>query len=179
MNYLLKMEEVFRMTKIQSRPQIQSQSEQEGHNIADEEMSLDLLLHCWNLAQEQVQRAIDFNRNAGIKYPDAYVGYGYAAGTTEPMDVKQKKRWWAQCTHKKSGDLITLDSLISAGRISDFEKELFEGQKLPRREMISMIRVKTEKGEYLMRIEQWTGLTEIGGITTITINGDLDYTRCV
>ena len=168
----------------QSQPQIQSQPQpqpqQEGHNIADEEMSLDLLLHCWNLAQEQVQRAIDFNKNAGVKYPDAYVGYGFAAGTTEPMDVKQKKRWWAQCTHKKSGNFITLDSLSSAGKISDYEKELFEGQKLPRREMISMVRIKVDnKGEYLHRIEQWVGLNEIGGVITVSINGELDYTRRV
>lgn len=145
----------------QSQSQIQQQQEGHVHIVATEEMTLDLLLHCWKLAQEQVKRAIDFNREAGVKYPEyAYVGYGYAAGTTEPMDVKQKKRWWAACTHKKTGNLITLDSLVSAGRISDFEKELFEGQTLPRREMTSMIRVKTEKGEFLFRQEKWVGLNE-------------------
>jgi hypothetical protein len=122
---------------------------------------------------------MDFNRNAGVKYPDAYIGYGYAPGTRVPDDVLQKKRWWAACTHRKSGNLITLDSLVSAGKISDYEKELFEGQKLPRREMISMTRVKTEKSEYLLRTEQWTGLNEIGGVITISINGDLDYARRV
>ena len=160
----------------QSQSRIQ---QQEGHIVATEEMTLDLLLHCWNLAQEQVKRAIDFNREAGLKNPESYVGYGYAAGTTEPMDVRQKKRWWAQCSHKKTGNPITLDSLISAGRISDFENELFEDQKLPRRELSQLLRVKTQdNSEYLMRMEQWKGLSEIGGIVTISVN-DLDFTRRV
>ena len=43
-----------------------------------------------------------------------------------------------------------------------------------------MVRVKVDnKGEYLHRIEQWVGLNEIGGIITISINGELDYTRRV
>jgi hypothetical protein len=96
------------------------------------------------------------------------------------MDVRQKKRWWAACTHKKTGNLITLDSLVSAGRISDYEMELFDGQTpLPRREMTSMFRVKTETGEFLHRNESWKGLSEIGGIVSIGINGELDYTRRV
>jgi hypothetical protein len=111
----------------QSDCQIQQQQQQEGHVVAAEEMTLDLLFHCWNLAQDQVKRAVDFNREAGLKNPESYVGYGFASGTAEPMDVKQKRRGWAQCTHKKTGNLITLDSLVSAGRISDFEKELFAG----------------------------------------------------
>jgi hypothetical protein len=140
-------------------------------------MTEDLLLHCWRLAQEQVKRAVDFNREAGLKNPEAYVGYGFASGTTEPMDVKQKRRWWAACTHERTGKLITLNTLLASGRISDLEKELFEGQKLPRRELSQLIRVKTQdSSEHLMRLEQWIGLSEIGGIVTVSVN-DLDFTR--
>lgn len=155
----------------------QTQQKEEGHSIANEEMTEDLLLHCWRLAQEQVKRAVDFNREAGLKNPEAYVGYGFASGTTEPMDVKQKRRWWAACTHKRTGKLITLDTLLASGRISALEKELFEGQKLPRRELSQLIRVKTQdSSEHLMRLEQWIGLSEIGGIVTVSVN-DLDFTR--
>ena len=63
----------------------QTQQKEEGYSIANEEMTEDLLLHCWLLAQEQVKRAVDFNREAGLKNPEAYVGYGFASGTTEPV----------------------------------------------------------------------------------------------
>jgi hypothetical protein len=159
------------------KSQTQQQEAEGGYSISNEELNEDLILHCWRLVQEQVKRVVDFNREAGLKNPEAYIGYGFASGTTEPMDVKQKRRWWAVCTHKRTGKLITLDTLLASGRISDLEKELFEGQKLPRRELSQLIRGKTQdNSQYLMRLEQWIGLSEIGGIVTVSVN-DLDFTR--
>ena len=86
-------------------------SQPEGYRVADEKLEKleDLLLHCWNLEQEQIKRTIDFNREQGAKYPDGYIGYGYAEGTTPPVEIRQRKRWLATVRNKKSGDFLTVN----------------------------------------------------------------------
>ena len=161
---------------------VKLQTKEGGYRVADESLEKleDLLLHCWNLEREQIKRTIDFNREQGIKVPDGYIGYGYAEGTSSPMEVKQRKRWLAQVRNKRSDQYLTLDSLLAAGTISDSEKEIFQGQQFPRVELICVTRVKTHDGsEFLMRILRAVGLNSIGGVYRVTINGDCDYTHRV
>lgn len=71
-------------------------------------------------------------------------------------------------------------TFYSAGVLSESEKELFQGKSFPRRELVSMARVKTITGnEFLMRQERWVGLTAIGGTVSVFVNGDIDYTHRV
>lgn len=163
-------------------PQTLQQKEEEGqhHSIANEELNEDLILHSWRLIKGQMQRVIEFNRSQGVPNPDAYVGYNYADGTPEPMSVKQKIRWLNITRHRKSGTWITVDSLVASGRVSDMEREVFGQQKYPRIELSAMMRVKTQDGsEYLTRHMQAIGLSEIGAIVTLPLNGECDFTRKV
>ena len=161
-------------------PQIQQPQEQQGHLIASEQFNEDLILHSWRLVKDQVQRVIEFNRSQGIPNPEAYVGYNYADGTPEPMSVKQKIRWLNITRHKKSGTWITVDTLVASGKISDIEREAFGLQKYPRLELSAMTRVKTQdNSEYLMRTMQAIGLSEIGAVVTLPLNGECDFTRKV
>jgi hypothetical protein len=154
------------------KSQTQSQQKTEGHSVADEEINEDLILHCWKLVKEQVQRVIEFNKSQGVPNPDAYVGYNYADGSPEPTSVKQKIRWLNIIRHRKSGKPITVDSLVESGRISDIEKQMFgEQQVYPRIELISMTRVKTQdNSEYLVRAMRAIGLSEIGAIVTLPLS---------
>jgi hypothetical protein len=169
------------LVKSLSRSQSQTQqSQQEGHRVADEELNEDLILHCWNLEQQQIKKTIDFNREQGVKVPDGYIGYGYSEGTTLPIEIKQKKRWLAAVRHKKSGEYIIVSSLLSAGILSDSEVDLFQGQTFPRLELVSMSRVKThDNNEFLVRQMRAVGLNTIGGVVSVFINGDCDYTHRV
>ena len=156
----------------------QSQSQQpSGHNVADEEFNEELINHCWNGVQDQVRRVIEFNKSQGIPNPEAYIGYIYD-GSSLPMSVRKKKRFWESITHRRSGKPITINSLVESGRISDMEKELFGIDKqYPRIELVSMTRVKDISGqEYLMRLMNAIGLSEIGAIVTASLN-DVDFTR--
>jgi hypothetical protein len=158
----------------------QPASQPSGYSVADEQINEDLILHCWKKVQEQVQRAIEFNKSQGIMNPDAYIGHTYD-GWSEPMSVKQKRRWLNATTHKKSGKWITINSLIESGHISDIERDLFGTDKqYPRIELSSMARVKTQdNSEYLVRVLRALGLSEIGAIVSIGINGECDFTRKV
>jgi hypothetical protein len=152
---------------------------QQHHSIANEEFNEDLILHCWRLVKEQVQRVIEFNKSQGVPNPDAYIGYNYADGSPEPMSVKQKIRWLNIIRHKKSGKPITVNSLVESGRISDIERETFGQQTYPRIELNTMTRVKTQNGsEYLVRHMQAIGLSEIGAIVTLSLL-DCDFSRKV
>lgn len=52
-------------------PQIQQQKEEgQHHSVANEELNEELILHCWQLVQEQVRRVIEFNRLQGVPNPD-------------------------------------------------------------------------------------------------------------
>jgi hypothetical protein len=161
---------------------VKSQSEQKeqpkGHNVADEQIDEDLILHCWNGVLQQVERVKTFNKSQGITNSDPWIGHTYD-GWSEPMSVRSHKRWLNITRHKKSGKWITVDSLAASGRISDMEKDLFDNDKqYPRIELISMTRVKTQEGEYLMRQMRAIGLSEIGAIVTLNLP-DCDFTRKV
>jgi hypothetical protein len=165
------------MTKIQS--QQSQQQKTEGHSITNEEINEDLILHCWKLVKEQIQRVIEFNKSQGVPNPGAYVGYNYADGSPEPMSVKQKIKWLNIIRHKKSGKPITVNSLVESGRISDIEKQMFGEQRYPRIELSSMTRVKTlDNSEYLVRALRAIGLSEIGAIVSLPLS-DCDFTRKV
>jgi hypothetical protein len=163
------------------KSQVQSQSEaqsNEGYSIADETISESTLLRCWKKVQEQVERVREFNASQGIKDVDAYIGHTYD-GWSEPMAVKQKRRWLNATRHKKSGKWITVNSLVESGRISDMEIELFGEGVFPRIELSAMTRVKTQEGsEYLVRHMRAIGLSEVGAIVSLPLN-DVDYTHKV
>jgi hypothetical protein len=155
------------------------QQKAEGHSIADEEINEELILHCWRLVKEQVQRVIEFNKSQGVPNPDAYIGYNYADGSPDPASVKQKTRWLSIIRHRKSGKPITVNSLVESGRISDIEKQMFGTSQYPRVELLSMTRVKAQdNSEYLMRNMRAIGLSEIGAIVSLPLN-DCDFTRKV
>jgi hypothetical protein len=162
---------------------VKSQSEQKeqpkGHNVADEQIDEDLILHCWNGVLQHVERVKTFNKSQGITNSDPWIGHTYD-GWSEPMSVRSHRRWLNITRHKKSGKWITVDSLAASGRISDMEKDLFDNDKqYPRINLISMTRVKTQEGsEYLMRQMQAIGLSEIGAIVTLNLP-DCDFTRKV
>jgi hypothetical protein len=164
---------------------VKSQSEQKeqpkGHNVADEQIDEDLILHCWNGVLQHVERVKTFNKSQGITNSDPWIGHTYD-GWSEPMSVRSHRRWLNITRHKKSGKWITVDSLAASGRISDMEKDLFDTNKQwPRIELISMTRVRTQEGsgqEYLMRQMQAIGLSEIGAIVTLNLP-DSDFTRKV
>ena len=168
------------MVNKQSHNQSQTQQQEgSGHNINDEVLNEDLILHCWRGVQSQVRRVIEFNKSQGVTNPDAYVGYHYADGTPEPMSVKQKIRWLNITRRKKNGTWITVDSLVASGRISDIEREVFGTEKIPRIELYAMSRIKThDNSEYLVRHMQATGLSEIGAVVTLPLN-DADFTKKV
>ena len=111
---------------------VKSQSEQKehpkGHNVADEQIDEDLILHCWNGVLQQVERVKTFNKSQGITNSDPWIGHTYD-GWSEPMSVRSHKRWLNITRHKKSGKWITVDSLAASGRISDMEKDLFDNDK--------------------------------------------------
>jgi hypothetical protein len=162
---------------------VKSQSEQKeqskGHNVADEEFNDDLILKSWRGVKDQVKRVIEWNREQGIPNPESYIGYHYADGTPEPMSIKQKIRFLKSIKHAK-GSYITVDSLVASGKISDLEKEAFGQQRYPRLQCSSMFRIKTQQGQqYLTRVMRALGLSEIGAIVSIGINGECDFTRKV
>src|SRR5215204_4082580 len=100
------------MVKVQPTSTTQTQSQpqsEEEYSIANEKISLELILYDWNKEQEQVSRVIEYNRQAGIRNPEAYIGYGFAPGTTEPADVKRRIRWWNSITNKRTGKPNTLE----------------------------------------------------------------------
>ena len=161
----------------QSRTQ-HSQSQQEGHKVADEVLDESLILHCWKGVEDQVNRVREFNRSQNVPNVDNYIGYVYD-GIAEPSTVKQKRRWLNTTRHQKSGKWITVNSLVDSGRISDVEKDLFGDQPIPRIELLSMTRVRTrDNKEYLMRNMRAYGLSEIGVLVTLPLN-DCDFTRKV
>jgi hypothetical protein len=165
----------------QIQPQSETQQKAEGHShsVADEQFDENLILHSWRGVKEQVQRVIEFNRSQGVPNPEAWIGYNYAAGTPEPLSIRQKIRWLNIIRHKKSGKPITVNSLVESGRISDIEKQMFGDQRYPRIELSSCTRVKTQdNSEYLMRTMRAIGLSEIGAIVTLPLN-DVDFTRKV
>jgi hypothetical protein len=165
------------LVKSQIQPQSE-QKEQSQYSVADERIDESLLFRCWNKVQEQVQRIKEFNKSQGIKDTDALIGHTYD-GISEPMQVKQKRRWLNSTTHKRSGKPITINSLLESGRISDMEKDLFGDQQYPRIELSAMFRIKTQEGsEYLMRHMRAIGLSEIGAVVSLPLN-DVDFTRKV
>jgi hypothetical protein len=161
-------------TQTQSQPQ-----SEEEYSIANEKISLELILYDWNKEQEQVSRVIEYNRQAGIRNPEAYIGYGFAAGTTEPADVKRRIRWWYAITNKRTGKPNTLEALRNAGVISDDEMDLFgDNPVFPKRELSQIHRVRQNNGsEWLMRQERFSGLNSIGGVVSIPVT--LGYYRRV
>jgi hypothetical protein len=160
------------MVKIQT--QTQPSDADEEYSIANEKISLELLMSDWNSEQAQVTRAVEFNRQAGLKNPEAYVGYGFATGTTEPSDIKRRIRWWNAITNKRTGKPNTLEALQSAGVVSDDEVALFgENPNFPKRELSQLHRIRKQDGsEWLCRVERWTGLSSIGGLVSIPVNLD-------
>jgi hypothetical protein len=163
---------------LKGQSQSQPQSEEE-YSIANEKISLELILADWNKEQEQVSRVIEYNRQAGIRNPEAYIGYGFAAGTTEPADVKRRIRWWNAITNKRTGKPNTLEALRNAGVISDDEMDLFgDNPVFPKREISQIHRVRRNNGsEWLLRIERFSGLNSIGGVVSIPMT--LGYYRRV
>jgi hypothetical protein len=171
------------LVKSQIYPQPLSEAQQPNesnpvYSVADEQINEDLIFRCWDGVKKQVQRVIEFNNSQGITKPDMYIGHTYD-GISEPMLVKQKKRWLKSTTHKKSGKWITVNSLVESGRISDMEKELFGESVYPRIELSSMKRVRTQdNSEYLVRHMRAIGLSEIGAVVSLPLN-DVDFTRKV
>jgi hypothetical protein len=160
------------MIKVQPTSTTQTQSQpqsEEEYSIANEKISLELILYDWNKEQEQVSRVIEYNRQAGIRNPEAYIGYGFAAGTTEPVDVRRRIRWWNAITNKRTGKPNTLEALGNAGVISDDEMDLFgDNPVFPKREISQIHRVRQNNGsEWLLRIERFSGLNAIGGVVSI------------
>jgi hypothetical protein len=69
---------------VNKQSQNQSQTQQKegpGHNISDEVLNEDLILHCWRGVQSQVRRVIEFNKSQAVPNADAYIGYNYADGS--------------------------------------------------------------------------------------------------
>jgi hypothetical protein len=155
----------------------QSQKQSEEYSIAYEKTSLELILSDWNLEQEQVRRVIEYNRNAGVKNAEAFIGHGFAPGTSEPADVKRRIRWWNSITNKRTGKPNTLEALRNAGVISDDEMELFgDNPVFPKRELSQLHRVRKNDGsEWLLRQERFTGINSIGGLVSIPVT--LGYYR--
>jgi hypothetical protein len=162
-------------TRTQSH-QGQSEDQGQGHSVANEEISESLLFRCWNETCKPVNEIIRLNKESDTKYPELYVHY---FNYSEPMDVRQKRRWVASCTNKKTGEFITLDQLVAAGKISEAECKLYGNKLFPRRELIHMTRHQTDdRREWLIRTETWFGLTEIGGTASVPVS-DIDYARQV
>ena len=153
--------------------------DEEEYSIANEKISLELILSDWNKEQEQVSRVIEYNRQAGIRNPEAYIGYGFAPGTTEPADVKRRIRWWNSIINKRTGKPNTLEALRNAGVISDDEMDLFgDNPVFPKRELSQIHRIhKNDGSEWLLRQERFSGLNSIGGVVSIPVT--LGYYRRV
>ena len=159
------------VSKIQSAQQQQPEPDQEEYSIANEKISLELLMADWYAEQAQVARAVEYNRQAGVKNPEAYVGYGFATGTTEPVDIKRKTRWWNAITNKRTGKPNTLEALQNAGIVSDDEIALFGDTVFPKRELSQLHRIRKNDGtEWLVRMERWSGLNSVGGVFSIPVN---------
>jgi hypothetical protein len=167
------------MVKTQSQTTNTNGNDEEEYSIANEKISLELILSDWNKEQEQVSRVIEYNRQAGIRNPEAYIGYGFAAGTTEPADVKRRIRWWNAIINKRTGKPNTLEALRNAGVISDDEMDLFgDNPVFPKRELSQIHRVRQNNGsEWLLRQERFSGLNSIGGVFSIPVT--LGYYRRV
>ena len=154
--------------------QSQSQEQDPEYSVANEEIGESLLLRCWDGAVQQVNDAIQINKDSGVKYPDWYIGFFDQA---KPMDVQQKLRWLNAARHKKSMDFITLESLKAAGQISSTELKLFGDLEFPRRELTGMTRHQDRgKKEWLIRFERWVALTAAAGVITVPAN-NIDFTR--
>jgi hypothetical protein len=57
------------MVKTQSQTTNTNGNDEEEYSIANEKISLELILSDWNKEQEQVSRVIEYNRQAGIRKP--------------------------------------------------------------------------------------------------------------
>ena len=158
------------------KSQHQEQPDNLEYLVANEEIGEPLLLRCWNGVVSQVNEAIAINKNSGVRYPDMYVSYYDEMG---PMDVLKNKRWLASTINPKTGEFHTLEQLKAAGVISPSELKFFQGP-FPRRELTSMTRHQSynDKKEYLIRHENWKGLSSSGSVISISAN-DIDFTRRV
>ena len=91
---------------------------------------------------------------------DIYVDY------EEPMQKKKRLRFLENVTNR-NGSFRTLENLVSAGTISEQELKYFPEEKLPRRIVSQIHRIKTQSGkEYIIRVEQWKGVGKSGSIIT-------------
>jgi hypothetical protein len=164
------------MVKTQTQPQQSDTQQEPEYLVATEEIGESLLLRGWNKTIEPVYEAIKQNKESGVKYPDVFVSYFNEA---EPSDVGQKKRLLASTINKKTGEFITLNQLVAAGRISNDEVKLFGDRPFPRRELVQMTRHQDDsKREWLIRSETWLGITDVGSILQIGVN-NIDFARYV
>jgi hypothetical protein len=166
------------LVKTQSQ-QPSQQSEESGllgleYSVANETISEELLLRCWNGAVQQVNEAVKINQESGAKHLERFIAFFDQA---KPMNVTQRIRWLDSCRQKKSMEFITVNQLKSAGTLSDVEVKLFEGQTFPRRELTGMYRHCThDKKQWLVRMERWIGLTSTTSVVSVPAN-DIDFTR--
>ena len=94
---------------------------------------------------------------------DIYVDY------EEPMQKKKRLRFLENVTNR-NGSFRTLENLVSAGTISEQELKYFPEEKLPRRIVSQIHRIKTQSGkEYIIRVEQWKGVGKSGSIITCPV----------
>jgi hypothetical protein len=67
----------------------QSNAEEQGYSVTNEEISESLLLRCWIETCKPVNEAIRLNKESGAKYPELYVHY---FNYSELMDVSSNAK---------------------------------------------------------------------------------------
>jgi hypothetical protein len=130
-----------------------------------------LLLRRFELMEDCVNQVRKTNLDNGLdlKRMDNFIQW------EAPFKRKQYDKWLKATTNPKTGKFYTLSGLREAGVISEEEEEQFEEKTYPHRKLYQLHRVKTPSGEeYLQRLEQWIGLSRVGGVVTVSVN-DIDY----
>jgi hypothetical protein len=144
------------MTKSQQQEEIQNE---------------ELLLRRFKLVEEFINKVKKTNLDNGLdpKRMDNFIAY------REPFKKKQYLKWLKAVTNIKTGKFHTIHGLVEAGVISEGEEDQFEDKVFPNRKLHQLHRVKTATGEeYINRLEQWRGLSKVGGVVTVSVN-DIDY----
>jgi hypothetical protein len=94
---------------------------------------------------------------------DLYVDY-------EPPLHKKKRLRFLENVTNRDGSFRTLSNLVSAGTISEQELKYYPEERLPRRVVNQIHRIKTQAGkEYIVRVEQWKGIGKSGSIITCPV----------
>ena len=104
-----------------------------------------------------------------VKAADIFIEY------EDSRTKKNKLRWLSQAQNQRSGQFYTLENLIQNNVIGQSERDLFEFppgvSDFPYRQIYQFHRIKRADGfEYFSTHEQWTGISRIATVVTISVS---------